>query len=128
MNEETELPFEAWNQLPDRLKRSAYRTSNEAAWQRQDALSVVEFLQSLDYGILGVDIWIPTSAAPTIPHKIYDLDLSSLTVEEWGNFVEMSCKEAVNFISNFEFDADDKEVYGAIEPVFNILPMNESET
>ncbi len=109
--------------LPDNLKESAYRTSNEAAWLRQDALSVIEFLHNLNYAILGVDIWIPTLPGPTIPRSIYDLDLSDLTKEKWSDFVERSYDIAIKFIKDFEFDDEDKAIYGSIELVFNILSL-----
>ncbi len=127
MQQKTQLPSALWESLPAPLRDSAYRSESEVAWLKQDALLVVEFLHKQRYGVLGVDIWIPTSPGPTLPNAVYDLDSSRLPSEAWHEYVERSHGQAVRFISEFEFIGDVKETYKGIAPVFNVWAVGQDE-
>ena len=94
--------------LPPSLVNRAYRSENEFAWERKDAIQVVEALQDHGFFVLGVDIWIPTNPGPTIPTPyVYDWDLFATSVGS-----------AVEFIRGFEWADDDAA--RDLEPFFNL--------
>jgi hypothetical protein len=95
--------------LPRDLCDAAYRSGSERAWNRADALRVLQILKDNDYIVLGVDIWIPTVPGPRIPIPfVYDWD------------IERAERSASEFVRAFEWDAADVSHSGK-EPYFNIL-------
>lgn len=100
--------------LPQPLKDSAYKTSNEFAWAQEDALAVVAILERNDYVIIGVDIWLPTTPGPS-PMYVYD----------WakpGCGFDRGISSATEFISTFKWDPED--VARAKDmPYFNLLAV-----
>lgn len=101
--------------LPEGLRRAAYRSGSEKAWNRQDAVRVVKILSSNGYTILGVDVWLATNPGPTIPTPfVYDWSLES------GSAIVGYPRSADEFIRTFKWDPTDKS-HGGREPYFNIL-------
>src|SRR4051812_21128073 len=60
--------------LPPDLVQSAYKSANELAWPKEQALRVVDLLNANGYVILGVDSWLPTKPGPS--PLIFDWDVS----------------------------------------------------
>src|SRR5258705_12481419 len=114
----SKLPAMGWQQqLPDDLLESAYRANTESAWNRQDAIRVVQVLSSLGYRILGVDIWLPTDPGPTIPTPfVYDWTCRADTPSK---SYPLSAEE---FIRSFDWHPSDESHLG-MEPYFNIPPV-----
>jgi hypothetical protein len=95
--------------LPQNLQGSAYRSSLEWAWAREDAVRVLEILSERGYRVLGIDIWLATTPGPTIPTPfVYDWDAQRYPTQ------------AIEFVKTFAWDTAD-ESHGGREPYFNIL-------
>jgi hypothetical protein len=89
-----------WDKLvPDDIRAAAYRSNCECAWNREDALRVIDVLSENGYLVLGVDIWLPTDPGPTIPTPF---------VYDWSLRAEAPSKEhpktAKDFVRTFEWD------------------------
>ena len=96
--------------LPRALLEQAYQSSNEMAWRREAALSVVKLLRISGYTVLGVDIWLATKPGPTIPTPIvYDWDIDQPDPKPGPE----------QFIAEFSWDKDDIANKDA-EPFFNL--------
>jgi hypothetical protein len=102
--------------IPPEVRSRAYQSGLEFAWQRDDAIRVVEVLKSR-FLVIGVDIWLPTVPGPTIPTPfIYDWDLEREKRSPIG---------AAEFIRNFQWAEEDVDHQG-LEPYFNltVVPLN----
>jgi hypothetical protein len=106
--------------LPPDLAELGYRAGEEIAWSRGDALTVVEFLKTKGYVVLGVDIWLPTQPGPTIPAPfVYDWSLNAdLPLRENANTAD-------GFIRTFQWANADHSHHG-MEPYFNITAIRQS--
>ena len=91
-----------FNDLPARLRLSAYRSGVEAAWSRADALEVIAMLKQRGFYILGVDIWLPTIPGPTIPTP-FIYDWNEAHVGDYPNIAPT----ASEFVSSFAWDPTD---------------------
>jgi hypothetical protein len=102
--------MEEWEYLlPDDLRKTAYRSGGECAWNKADALRVLEILAANGCAVLGVDIWIATAPGPTIPTPfVYDWD------------PERARESSTEFVTAFAWDPRDHSHAGR-EPYFNIL-------
>ena len=87
--------------IPDDLQRSAHRSGYEYAWQRADALAVVEHLVAADLAILGGEVWLvgrggllaiipQREGAPAVEHWTCERHLE----EPWLSYVARSAAEA----------------------------------
>jgi hypothetical protein len=106
--------------LPEDLRKAAYKAGSESAWNRNNALRVIEILSASGYVILKVDIWLATKPGPTIPTPfVYDWRLLI------GSPSPGYPRSAAEFVKTFEWDPTDKSHAGR-EPYFNILaePLN----
>lgn len=104
-----------WDKLlSDDLRAAAYKSKREYAWNRADALRVVDVLLLNGYVVLGVDIWLRTDPGPTIPTPfVYDWDLrADAPSKEYP-------KSAESFIRTFEWDPADNN-HNGMPPYFNI--------
>jgi hypothetical protein len=101
--------------LPKNLREAAYESESEYAWNRADALQVIDILSNHGYVVLGVDVWLPTEPGPTIPTPfVYDWSLRADLPRQGYP------KSANEFVHTFEWDEADKS-HNGMEPYFNIL-------
>jgi hypothetical protein len=101
--------------LPKNLQDAAYKAGSECAWNKKDALQIIEILYNRGYVVLGVDVWLPTQPGPIIPTPfVYDWSLSADAPDP------AHPKSAQEFIHAFEWDRTDMSHHG-MEPYFNIL-------
>lgn len=108
--------MEWYQHLSRELLESAYGAEQELAWNKCNALRVVELLEGgRKYVIMGVDVWIPTKGGPTVPTPfVYDWSPGQRSPKETR---QASAKE---FIETFKWDPADHSP-GGREPYFNIL-------
>jgi hypothetical protein len=100
--------------LTPELSKAAYKSDDEMAWPRQEAIRVATLLQKNGHVVIGVDIWLPTQPGPTIPTPfVYDW---SLRTEKPPTDYPPS---AIEFIRSFAWDPSDRS-HGGMEPYFNI--------
>jgi hypothetical protein len=106
--------------LPEDLLIEAYIAGGEAAWPREKALEVVNFLSKNSLPVCGIEIWLPTDPGPTIPTPyIYTWEARPIKENEERSFyVKGTNEEARQYIRTFEWDERDK--YKVLEPYFNI--------
>jgi hypothetical protein len=102
--------------LPDDLRAAAYESKGgEYAWNKTDALRVIDILSQNGYTILGVDIWLPTDPGPTIPTPfVYDWTLRAdqdLPSQEYPRTAE-------DLVRKFKWDPTDKS-HNDMAPYFN---------
>lgn len=97
--------------LPPDLKQAAYKTGNEWAWPKQQALQVIDFLDSNGCVVDGVEPWLPTKPGPT--PLIRDWPQVNLSR---NNSHPQTAKE---FVQNFELIPSERSTAG-LAPVFNI--------
>ncbi|MEX2297155.1 MAG: hypothetical protein WD715_07075 [Dongiaceae bacterium] len=95
--------------VPDALRHSAYCVGRDAAWKREDALSVIEHFSSNGLLVLGIEIWLPTEPGPTIPTPfIYTWNaVPQSDGEDWRNYVVRSNQSASDYIRSFAWDSRD---------------------
>lgn len=107
--------------LPPELLKRAFRSRNEFAWARSDALEAVDRLEKAGVTILGVDVWIPSAGGPIISrHFVYDWTAGARdTVPGWPS-------TAQEFVRTFEWDSEDTGCKGQ-EPYFNLALADEKE-
>ncbi|MFA5801489.1 MAG: Imm40 family immunity protein [Thermoleophilia bacterium] len=106
--------------IPKNLADQAYIYESEAAWPKDDALSVIAFLSQLGIAIYGGEVWLATQPGPTIPTPyIYVWDIGSRNEgESWDVFVIRANQAAREYISSFEWDEKDAE-HSNLVPYFN---------
>jgi hypothetical protein len=104
--------------IPSDLRAAAYESNSECAWNRSDALRIIDILSENGYVVLSVDIWLPTDPGPTIPTPfVYDWTLcADAPSREYP-------KTAKDFIRTFEWDPADNSHQG-MQPYFNIAQGN----
>lgn len=100
--------------LPSHLQQRAYMSGEEAAWNRTDAVSVLEWAQRNQFEVLGIEVWLPTTPGPTVP-GLYIWD--SPRGQEFS--FEQICQAAKEFIETFDWHQNYKEFHG-LEPYFNL--------
>jgi len=87
--------------LPKELLGRAYRTTNELAWNREDAVEAIDRLQQAGFIVLGVEVWLPTSPGPTMTGWNWSpgdrsIENDASTLQEfvmkfrWGRFDDVS--------------------------------------
>src|SRR4051812_37133219 len=101
--------MEWYDRLPRDLCERAYKTAelddcpSEWAWNRPDALRVIEILSNNGYVVDGVEIWLATSPGPTIPTPfVYDWHLGRANRPS-----SRYPKTAVEFVGTFQWDPTD---------------------
>jgi hypothetical protein len=114
--------MEWYGLLPEDLRENAYKSASELAWNRSDALRVVELLSDNGYVMGKVDIWLATRPGPTIPTP-FVYDWNSERVKRPSSRYPKSAGE---FIRTFEWDPADKS-HGGREPYFNILATRDKD-
>jgi hypothetical protein len=83
--------------LPSELLGRAYRSEDELAWSREDAVEAIDRLEKAGFTVLGVEVWLPTSPGPTMTGWNWSpgdqsIDNDARTVQEfvkyfrWGRF------------------------------------------
>jgi hypothetical protein len=115
--------------LSEDIKAKAYYSSGgEAAWPRQETLTVIISLCNFEYAVLGGEIWLPTLPGPTIPAPyIYTWEVSPRQRNEsWRDFVNRAANESKRYVSEFVWDPADKANARAI-PFFNLTVASKSE-
>jgi len=119
-----ERESEIWNSLPNDLKNSRYEYRGEYAWAREDALRVIEALEKKDAAVIGVDVWLPTTPAPTIPTPfVYDLDASAKSHgESWRDFARRTGAHSAKFVREFGWDPQDSTYLHSV-PYFNLTVL-----
>jgi len=106
-------------ELPPDLLNAAYRYGEEAAWDRAAGLRVIDDLSSRGGKVVGVEIWLPSSSAPTIPSRFfYGWTEPKLSRDYGGNYLEAN-KLARHYIMTFSWDPSDTAVL-KLAPYFNL--------
>lgn len=113
------MPISWESRLTDGIVNRAFREpGGELAWKAEDALAVLDELESLRLPVLGVDVWTVDGNSPTLPAGVYDLDISlnrqSVNIEDFAAF---SINKAREFIETFRWAAD--EPISGRAPYFN---------
>jgi hypothetical protein len=111
----------SFDDLPQNLRDSAYRFGNESAWQRKEALEVIDFLSRHAIPVSRIEVWLATFPGPTIPMPFfYHWPGISRDAEIDGNHhaAEVN-KQAREFIEDFEWDERD-QLHAKDIPFFNI--------
>lgn len=105
---------------PDLLKR-AYKSRNELAWARPDAIEAIDQLEKAGLTILGVDVWSPSPRGPIVsPHFVYDWMAGARnTVPGWP-------RSAQEFVRTFDWDPDDTVCKG-LELYFNLAVKDQRD-
>jgi hypothetical protein len=113
--------------IPDRLRRSAYWSRQEAAWPKKDALEVIAFASQFHIAVIGVEIWLPTIPGPTIPIPfIYHWEMNpKMDYQTWSEYVSMSNSHAQRVVETFQWDKRDVGHHLSI-PFFNFCFLNNS--
>jgi hypothetical protein len=96
--------------LPGELLGRAYRSKNELAWNRDDALEAIERLAKAGFVVLGVEVWLPTSPGPTMTGRYWDSKAGPVPGEP---------QTAKDFVKNFRWGQYDK-ILEDREPFFNL--------
>ena len=74
------------------LHERAVIVSNEAAWHKEDARAVVEFLARNGYAVLGVELWIPEGNVPrVIGWSDYEIRFSG----DWDRYVQSNAQSDI---------------------------------
>ena len=94
--------------LPPEIQARAYRSESEFAWPREDAVRVIEALET-HFVVIGVEVWLATIPEPTIPSPfIYHWTPGS-----------SAPSNAADFVRNFEWGEADT-YHRNSEPYFNL--------
>ena len=125
MMEETQFSLEVWKLLSEELRASAIAmTDKEVAWNRVNALSVIESFQKFDIALVGIEFFYFNKESEYIFATLEIFSAEKQTSETWQDFVVKSCVDAKLFIAALEFD---KEQLKQAKPIFNIWALNERE-
>ncbi len=96
--------------LHEKLRVSAWRSpiTLEPAWQRDDALHVLDYLLERGLPVLGVEVWLPSSGGPRIPTNPFcGIDNSSAYSSNSDEFSKKSIDLARRFVEEFRWDITD---------------------
>jgi hypothetical protein len=95
--------------LPKELLGRAYRSANELAWNRADAVDAIDCLEKAGFSLLGVEVWLPTSPGPTMTGRYWDAEDSGVPGRP---------PTAMDFVKSFKWGEHDKMLRDR-EPFFN---------
>lgn len=106
--------------IPKSLAEQAYVATDEAAWPKEAAMSVISCLSQLGMAVLGGEVWLPAKPGPTIPMPyFYGWDAGSRTDNEsWNDFVVRANGAAKEYVSSFEWAEEDTD-HAELLPYFN---------
>ena len=77
--------------FPKDLRAKAVILSGEAAWPREAAREVIDFLANNDYAPVGVELWEREGGSPRVlGWSNYKIDYSG----DWPEYVESNAREA----------------------------------
>lgn len=105
------MPMNSYGELPDELMTSAYKSGDEFAWPRDQAIEAVRALARSSRKLLGIDTWLLTDDDPPKPAPLQ---------RDWSANLQQSadsiCSSAIDFIANFrcrpdDYNTDDRPVY-----------------
>lgn len=94
--------------LPESLIQSAYKTRNEMALYKEQALEIVEILDAKGLQVCDIEPWLPILPRPTPLGNDWSLRRAKKN--------NRLARSVVEFISNFNVP----EVNDVVLPVFNI--------
>ncbi len=125
MMEQTQFSLEVWKLLPEELGESAIAMSDkEVAWNRADALSVIETFQRFNIALVGIEFFYFNKDSEHIYATSEIFSADNETSDTWQDFVVRSCISAKLFVTEIEFD---QEQLKQGNPIFNIWALNEEE-
>jgi hypothetical protein len=105
-------------ELPSELLNRAYRHGTEAAWDRTTGLRVIDYVSLRGRRIVGIEVWLPSSGAPTIPSRFfYGWTEPELTADRDVRLSKAN-DLARNYIMTFSWDPRDTAVQ-KLAPYFN---------
>ena len=100
--------------LPQPLRARAYISGEEAAWNRGDAVSVLDWANRNGFQIVAIEVWLATNPGPTIPGP-YSWETSHS--EPFPSGAPSVAAKA--FVAKFEWHPSDSRSRGQ-EPYFNL--------
>jgi hypothetical protein len=91
--------------FPGQLIVSAFVNGEEAAWEKNDCLTAIEWFLQTGNAILGIELWlvgedgiltaIRTKSGPVM----YASSCNAVKGETWANYVQRSGREGADFIT-----------------------------
>jgi hypothetical protein len=92
--------------LPEGLRRRAYRADSEAARPGVEGIELIERLTTEAAAVEGIEIWLPTTPAPTIPMPSIYVWTAQLRGrdEAWADFTRRANAAAAEYIRGFAWD------------------------
>jgi hypothetical protein len=123
--EKTQFSFQVWNLLSEQLKESIVQmTDKEVAWEKDDALAVVEVFEKTQIAINGIELFYYQSENESLQTTSDIFSSSKIEPETWQEFVIRSCESAKHFVD--ETFANKKVLYKG-KSVYNIWAFTEEE-
>ncbi len=101
--------------FPEQLAASAFVNGEEAAWEKKDCLTAIEWLLQTGNAILGIELWligedgIRTAVCTKSGPVIYVSSCDPLKGETWTDYVQRSGREAAGLITAFRWPSDSLE-------------------
>lgn len=78
--------------LSEALRKQAVILSGEAAWPKETARGVIDFLLRNGYAVLGIELWVPEGGVPrVVGWSDYDVVSSG----DWDEYVQLNAQHAI---------------------------------
>jgi hypothetical protein len=123
--EETQFSIYVWNKLPQHLKTSAFQMSDkEVAWEKDDALSVIEVFREFQIAIDGIEFFFFKGKNEPLQATSNIFSSEKRESETWQAFALRSSETAKAFV--IQTHLEEREKYDG-KPVFNIWATIEEE-
>jgi hypothetical protein len=85
--------------FPGELAAEAFRHSNDTAWRPPLAVSVIEWLGTHGFAVLGTEVWLPKGGL--IQSVPYFQTVNRRNNEDWSSFVARAAAETNEYLKAF---------------------------